>query len=76
MSSSIAFYSATSLNTCFSANLLRADILTAGKELDLAQMQMDSDRVNRIAAILIKDWATVFSVRRSPRSSRSTRSHA
>lgn len=40
-----------------------ADILSAGKELDLAHMQMDSDRVNRVAAILIKDWATVFSVR-------------
>lgn len=26
-------------------------------------MQMDSDRVNRVAAALIKDWATVFSVR-------------
>ena len=50
---------ATSLLTSFYS----ADILSAGKELDLAQMQMDSDRVNRVATVLIKDWAIVFSVR-------------
>ena len=62
---SASFLRLSDVATALLTSFYSADILSAGKELDLAQMQMDSDRVNRVATVLIKDWAIVFAVRLS-----------